>query len=128
VKEIKTVSYVPLSHPFVERLIGTIRREYLDQTLLDGSRSGGETPSLSAVFQSTSYARWLGRAAARTSRNTGHVRLRFIPLAAALSRTISDTYCRVIAAIRQQQVLLDGNGLFGYYEIAHAQILPALIP
>jgi transposase InsO family protein len=30
VTEIKTVPYVPLSHPFVERLIGTIRREYLD--------------------------------------------------------------------------------------------------
>ena len=25
--------YVPLSHPFVERLIGTIRRECLDRTL-----------------------------------------------------------------------------------------------
>src|SRR5499433_3019495 len=33
VQEIKTVPYVPLSHPFVERLIGTIRREYMDQTL-----------------------------------------------------------------------------------------------
>lgn len=31
--EIKTVPDVPLSHPFVERLIGTIRREYLDRTL-----------------------------------------------------------------------------------------------
>jgi len=31
--EIKTVPYVPLSHPFVERLIGTIRRECLDRTL-----------------------------------------------------------------------------------------------
>jgi len=31
--EIKTVPHVPLSHPFVERLIGTIRREYLDRTL-----------------------------------------------------------------------------------------------
>jgi putative transposase len=31
--EIKTVPYVPLSHPFVERLIGTIRREYLDRSL-----------------------------------------------------------------------------------------------
>ena len=29
VTEIKTVSYVPMSHLFVERLIGTIRREYL---------------------------------------------------------------------------------------------------
>ena len=26
--EIKTVPYTPLSHPFVERLIGTIRREF----------------------------------------------------------------------------------------------------
>src|SRR3979490_3104569 len=33
VREIKTVPYVPLSHPFVERLIGTIRREYLDRML-----------------------------------------------------------------------------------------------
>ncbi len=33
VTEIKTVPYVPLSHPFVERLVGTIRREYLDRTL-----------------------------------------------------------------------------------------------
>jgi len=33
VTEIKTVPYVPLSHPFVERLIGTLRREYLDRTL-----------------------------------------------------------------------------------------------
>jgi transposase InsO family protein len=30
VAQVKTVPYVPLSHPFVERLIGTIRREYLD--------------------------------------------------------------------------------------------------
>lgn len=30
IEEIKTVPYVPISHPFVERLIGTIRREYLD--------------------------------------------------------------------------------------------------
>jgi putative transposase len=33
VQEIKTVPYAPLSHPCVERLIGTIRREYLDRTL-----------------------------------------------------------------------------------------------
>src|SRR5215469_5914339 len=33
VTEIKSLPYVPLSHPFVERLIGTIRREYLDHIL-----------------------------------------------------------------------------------------------
>lgn len=33
VEEIKSIPYVPISHPFVERLIGTIRREYLDHVL-----------------------------------------------------------------------------------------------
>ncbi len=33
ITEIKTVPYVPMSHPFVERLIGTIRRECLDRIL-----------------------------------------------------------------------------------------------
>ena len=32
IEEIKSVAYAPVSHPFVERLIGTIRREYLDRT------------------------------------------------------------------------------------------------
>jgi len=33
IHEVKTIPFVPVSHPFVERLIGTIRREYLDQIL-----------------------------------------------------------------------------------------------
>ena len=33
IQEIKTVPYVPMSHPFVERLIGTIRGECLDRLL-----------------------------------------------------------------------------------------------
>ena len=31
-KATKTVPFVLFSHPFVERLVGTVRREYLDQT------------------------------------------------------------------------------------------------
>ena len=33
IEEIKSLPYTPISHPFVERLIGSIRRELLDQTL-----------------------------------------------------------------------------------------------
>ncbi len=33
VDEIKSVPYTPTSHPFVERLIGSIKSELLDQTL-----------------------------------------------------------------------------------------------
>jgi putative transposase len=34
VEEIKSIPYVPVSHPFVERLIGTVRREFLDHVLI----------------------------------------------------------------------------------------------
>ena len=33
IEELKSLPYIPLSHPFVERLIGSVRRECLDQTL-----------------------------------------------------------------------------------------------
>ena len=33
IDELKSVPYTPRSHPFIERLIGTIRREFLDHTL-----------------------------------------------------------------------------------------------
>ena len=46
IEEIKSVPYVPVSHPFIERLIGTIRREYLDRVFfwnaLDLARKLGE--------------------------------------------------------------------------------------
>ena len=34
IEEVKSLQHVPMSHPFVERLIGSVRRELLDQTLL----------------------------------------------------------------------------------------------
>jgi putative transposase len=33
IDEVKSVPYTQISHPFVERRIGSIRREFLDQTL-----------------------------------------------------------------------------------------------
>jgi hypothetical protein len=47
VVEIKTVPDVPLSHPSVERLVGTLRRECLD---LDDGGPGGEAARVSRVF------------------------------------------------------------------------------
>jgi putative transposase len=39
---IKAFPYTPISHPFVERLTGTIRREYLDHTLFWNARDLNE--------------------------------------------------------------------------------------
>ncbi|MFT4564536.1 MAG: putative transposase [Gammaproteobacteria bacterium] len=38
IDEIKSIPYTPQSHPFVERLIGTIRREYLDHVFFWNAR------------------------------------------------------------------------------------------
>ena len=38
IDEIKTVPHLPVSHPFVERLIGTMRREFLDHVLFWNAR------------------------------------------------------------------------------------------
>ena len=38
IDEIKTVPHVPRSHPFIERLIGTVRREFLDHVLFWNTR------------------------------------------------------------------------------------------
>ena len=33
IDEVKSIPYTPCSHPFIERLIGTVRRDFPDQTL-----------------------------------------------------------------------------------------------
>ncbi len=38
IDEIKSIPYTPQSHPFVERLIGTIRREHLDHVFFWNGR------------------------------------------------------------------------------------------
>ena len=62
IDEIKTVPHVPLSHPFVERLIGTMRREFLDHVLF---WNAGDLERKLATFQAyynaaRSHASWEG--------------------------------------------------------------------
>ena len=53
IDEIKTVPHVPLSHPFVERLIGTMRREFLDHVLF---WNAGDLERKLADFQASYHA------------------------------------------------------------------------
>ena len=51
VMEIKTVPYVPLSHPFVERLVGNPKKRVPGSNIiLDNCRPGGEAARVSNVF------------------------------------------------------------------------------
>jgi hypothetical protein len=108
--EIKTVPYVPLSHPFVERLIGTVRREYLDRILF---WTGISRPSCS-IFNITIMAIervWAGRTPApagccRICVTNGICvanRSRFVPVAEPLSRLVPDSNRGVILSIRHGQ-------------------------
>ena len=79
---------------------GVLRRNII----LDGSRSGRETPRLPELFQQAPRSFGLKRTAAR-SRGCGcAIKLCFIPVAEALSWTPSDAYRRVIPVIRQPHV------------------------
>ena len=92
VLEIKTVPYVPLSHPFVERLVGTLRRECLDRTLF-GRR---QTWRRSRETFRAPGARGFRRTVARFCQTYVTHKLCLVPLAEALSRLIPDANCRVI--------------------------------
>ena len=85
IDEIKTVPHVPLSHPFVERLIGTMRRECLDQVLC---WNAGDLERKLADFQAyynaaRSHASWegytpLGFAGERTAARAEYNHVRWI--------------------------------------------------
>ena len=73
IREIKTVPYVPRSHPVVERLIGTVRREYLDCLLF---WSGADLEQKLVEFQEyynahRTHARRAGRPPAPSPDTTG---------------------------------------------------------
>ena len=93
VKEIKTVPYVPLSHPFVERLIGTVRRECLDRTLFwTAADLEGKLLEFQRFYNGHKGACGTRRAHAGTAHGHG-LRTReysFVPMGTALSWAVSD--------------------------------------
>ena len=71
VTEVKSVPYVPLSHPFVERLIGTLRRECVDSTaVLVGVRTWKTNwwPSRTSTMRIGPMRRWTGGRPSRYER------------------------------------------------------------
>jgi transposase InsO family protein len=91
VTEIKSLPYVPLSHPFVERLIGTLRREYLDHMLFWTTVDlENKLLDFRTYFNHhrthTSREGRTGSARAATSRKSP-----LVSMATSLSRPISDT-------------------------------------
>jgi len=57
IRGIRTVPYVPRSHPFIERLIGTVRREGLDRLLFwTGADLERTLVDFQQVFQRASLA------------------------------------------------------------------------
>ena len=90
VTEVKSVPYVPLSHPFVERLIGTLRRECVDQLLFwSASDLEDKTGGLPGLLQCASGPCVVGRADARPD-TKGCRTARPLPMGRALPRTLSD--------------------------------------
>ena len=107
VTEIKTVPYVPLSHRFLERLIGTVRREYLDRSLF-WTTADLETKLLD--FQHyynghRTYAGLEGRLPEPAIWIGLTNRFRVVPVAEALSRVVPDANRRMILSIRHEHVV-----------------------
>ena len=96
IEEIKSVPYAPVSHPFIERLIGTVRREYLDQAFFWNAIDLRESWMHSRIITTRTAC------TAPSKAPTGASRLRIIPtaraccssqicLGGALSRSVSHT-------------------------------------
>jgi transposase InsO family protein len=88
IDEIKSVPYAPVSHPFVERLIGTIRREYLDRVFF---WNAGDLTRKLGEFRAYYNADRVHRALAGTSPAQ---RAGAPPAPAALDRFAWQRHCR----------------------------------
>jgi transposase InsO family protein len=97
VDEIKAIPCAPRSQAFVERLIGTLRREYLDRTLFwNQGDLERKLEKLQGLLQSTSMSPRAGRRHARSRRRCATTSGRqpyVVSLATTLPRLISDGHC-----------------------------------
>jgi transposase InsO family protein len=101
IEEVKSVPYAPVSHPFVERLIGTIRRELLDQTFfwnaldlarkLDEFRHYYNAHRVHRSLEGTTPAQHTGAPSPAPATLD-----QYAWLAAALPRAVSDAHCGLI--------------------------------
>ena len=108
VREIKTVPYVPLAHPFVERLIGTIRRECLDRTLF---WTAADLEMKLLDFQHyynghRTHAGLNGYAGTQHGHGLCSRESQFVSMAATLSRAVSDADGGVNRATSEPRVVL----------------------
>jgi transposase InsO family protein len=99
VAEIKTVPGVPLSHPFMERLIGTVRREYLDRTLF-WTMADLEAKLLDFQQYYNSHRTHSGLEGRLPEPETGGlslpIDLHSHPVATSLPRVVRDSHRRII--------------------------------
>jgi putative transposase len=111
VAEVKTVPYVPLSHPFVERLIGTIRKEYPDRIVLDARRSRRQAARVPELLQHASHAYFTGGTNARSGRERVAAARGspFLPVATPLPGPLSDTDSCLI--LQRLSLAVTCNGL-----------------
>ena len=98
IAEVKSAPYAPVSHPFIERLIGTVRREYLDHVFFWNaidraglSRRRGAVKG--AVHPDTCCNRWRTRPtfASAFIATAARAALRLNAWGRALSRSVSHT-------------------------------------
>ena len=106
VTEIKTVPDVPLSHPFIERLVGTVRRELLDQIPFWSARDlERKLLHFTALLQPRSRSCVVGLDArsAGYQHRTQTTRPAQVPVGMLLQRSVSAPGC-CLTIIRHRQV------------------------
>ena len=91
VTQIKSIPYLPLSHPFVERLIRTLRREYLAHMLFCTTADLENKLLFQELLQQPSHAYLAGRANAGCARGPTSSQSPLVSMATTLSSPLSDT-------------------------------------